>query len=284
MNTSIWQRLQNIDRRVIYGLLIAIILIPLFLKDLPMPIIPDPTAQQFHDVVEKIAAESPDKLVIIDGEWSPSTRGENRWQSEAIINHLMQKHLRFALLSFDPQNPQMTEQIVRTLAVKYHYTYGVDYVNWGYRPFNSFEATLMGLVNNIPGTIKKDSRGANVASLPVMHNVRNIKDVSAIVEITPSGTVASWIGLVAGANHTPILYAPTAIMAPSAYPYLDSGQIAGLLTGVKGAGDYEKLTGAKSFGTRATGALSFVYGLIIVLVILGNLGYHLGRAAERRAA
>ena len=49
--------------------------------------------------------------------------------------------------------------------------------------------------------------------------------------------------------------------------------MSGLLTGVKGAGDYEQLTAHKTFGTRATGALSLVYALIIVFVILGNVGY-----------
>jgi len=65
--------------------------------------------------------------------------------------------------------------------------------------------------------------------------------------------------------------------------------MAGMLTGIKGAGDYEgllidaKLLDKPSFGTRAAGALSLVYGLIILLIVLGNVGYYAQRAVERRA-
>jgi hypothetical protein len=79
-----------------------------------------------------------------------------------------------------------------------------------------------------------------------------------------------------------MLFAPTAVMAPTYYPYLDTGQMAGMLTGIKGAGDYEGLLGTHSFGSRAAGALSLVYALIILLIILGNVGYYASRAAQRK--
>ena len=73
-------------------------------------------------------------------------------------------------------------------------------------------------------------------------------------------------------------------MAPTYYPYLDSGQISGMLTGIKGAGDYEGLIGIRRASAPARrGALSLVYFLIVVLIVLGNLGYYAGRTARRRA-
>lgn len=136
MKPTIWHALQTIDRRIIYGLLLIAILIPLFFDKLPQSIIPDPSAIKFHDTVERIARDSPNKLVIVDSEWTPSTRGESKWQSQAIITHLMQRHLHFALLTFNPQNNALMQQIVDDLAKKYDYKYGRDYVNWGYRPRN----------------------------------------------------------------------------------------------------------------------------------------------------
>ena len=35
MNTTFWDRLQTIDRRIIYGILLVVILIPLFFPDHP---------------------------------------------------------------------------------------------------------------------------------------------------------------------------------------------------------------------------------------------------------
>jgi hypothetical protein len=160
-------------------------------------------------------------------------------------------------------------------------------VNWGYRPYVTFVPTLKGLVTDIPGTIKKDYRGTPIAQIPVMRGVKTRADIGAVVEVTPITSAEQWLGLFEQNNSPPFLFAPTAVMAPTYYPYLDTGQMSGMLTGIKGAGDYEKmLTDARlldrpSFGTRAAGALSLVYALIILLIVLGNVGYYAARAGGR---
>ena len=282
MNTSLWDRLQTIDRRVIYAILLIVILIPLFFP-ITLPTYPSKQSQDFYDTVEKVAKDSPNKIVIVDGWWSPSTRGENQWQAQAIITHLMMRHLHFAILSFDTQNNTvMQTQVVEPLAKTYGYVYGRDYINWGFKPQSSFVPIIKGLVTDIPGTLKKDYKGVPITQFPVMKNIRNRSDVGALVEITPSGTAETWLGLFVQNDNPPFLFAPTAVMAPTYYPYLDTQQMAGMLTGIKGAGDYEGLLHTHSFGSRAAGALSLVYALIILLIVLGNLGYYASRAAQKR--
>ena len=295
MNTTLWNRLQTIadrlqtiDRRIIYGILLVIILIPLFIP-IALPTYPSKQSQDFYDTIERVAKESPNKIVILDGQWSPSTRGENQWQAQAVVTHLMVRHLHFAILSFDTQNNTVTQTlVVEPLAKKYGYVYGQDYVNWGYRPATSFVPILKGLVTDIPNTIKKDYKGVPISQLPVMKGVKTRDDIGAVVEVTPVASAEFWLGLFEQNNNPPFLFAPTAVMAPTYYPYLDTGQMAGMLTGIKGAGDYEgllingKQLKTPSFGTRAAGALSLVYALIIFLIILGNIGYYAGRAAKRR--
>ena len=286
MQASLWQRMQSIDRRVIYALLLLVIIVPLLVPQLgtSVPIIPSQQSRDFYNTIEKLAQDDPqhNKLVIVDGWWAAGTQGENKWQAQAILTHLMQRRIHFATLSFEPQNKTLTQKLAQSLAAKYHYVYGQDYVLWGYRP--QFVPTLKGLAspNGLQDAIKVDQNGTPIGQIPVMKNIKDLKDIGAIIEITPSGSLPTWIGLVQGKYNTPLLYAPTAVMAPDAYPFLDSGQVSGLLTGIKGAGDYEQLTHTKTFGTRATGALSLVYGLIILFVILGNVGYYAGRAAARR--
>lgn len=288
MNTTLWDRLQTIDRRIIYGVLLVVILIPLFFP-ITLPTYPSKQSQDFYDTVERVAKESPNKIIIIDGQWSPSTRGENQWQTQAIVTHLMQRHLHFAILSFDTQNNTVTQtQIVEPLAKQYGYVYGKDYINWGFRPSASFVPTIKGLVTNIPGTIKKDYKGTPITQFEVMKGIKTRDDVGALVEITASATAEYWLGLFEQNDNPPFLFAPTAVSAPTYYPYLDAHQMSGMLTGIKGAGDYEGLLiqngllKTPSFGTRAAGALSLVYALIILLIIFGNVGYYAARAAQRR--
>lgn len=286
MNTTLWDRLQTIDRRVIYGILLVVILIPMFFP-ITLKTYPSQQSQDFYDTVERVAKEAPNKLVIIDGQWSPSTRGENQWQTQAIVTHLMARHLHFATLTGDTQNNTVTQtQIVEPLAKKFGYVYGRDYVSWGYRPPASYVATIKGLVTDIPGTIKKDYKGTPITQFEVMKGIKTRDDISALVEITPSATAENWLGLFEQNNKPAFLFAPTAVMAPTYYPYLDTGQMAGMLTGIKGAGDYEgllikaKLLDKPSFGSGAAGALSLVYALIILLIVLGNIGYYAGRTAR----
>ena len=102
----------------------------------------------------------------------PSSRGENKWQTQAILTHLMRRHLHFALVAFDPQNNGATQLIINDLAKQYHYVYGIDYVNWGYRPSSSFSQILKGLVVDVPGTVKTDTNGTPIQKIPVMQELK----------------------------------------------------------------------------------------------------------------
>jgi len=281
MNPGIWQRAQTIDRRVIYVILLLFIFVALFDKHLKLPIIP---AKQTIDFYNAVQAAPSDKLVLVSGQWSPSTRGENQWQAQAIFTHLMRRRLKFAMIGFDPQNDQVTRAVVEPLAKQYHYVYGVDYIDWGFRPYGVFPQFIKSLANDIPGTVIKDRDDRPIGSFPIMRGVKNFQDIGLLIEITGSGTAEFWMGLVQGAHKTPFALACTAVMAPTYYPYLDSGQLVGMLTGIKGAGDYEGLLDTSTFGTRATGALSLVYALIILLIALGNFGYYMSKFAERKKA
>jgi len=283
-SSQFWQRSQTIDRRIIYVILLLFILVPLFAQKFNLPIIPSKQSTDFYNTLQQVPT---DKMVLIDGQWSPSTRGENQWQTQALLIHVMQRHLKFAILSFDAQNNGVVQGMVDALAPKYGYVEGRDYVNFGYRPYSVFVQTVQAMATNVPGTLKKDRHGTKLSEMPIMKGINTIQDFGAVVEVTAAATVEYWIGLggLRQANHeVPLLLATTAVGAPTYYPYLDAGQIQGMLTGIKGAGDYEFLLGTSTFGTRATGALSLVYALIIGLIVLGNVGYYAGRAADRRAA
>ena len=131
----------------------------------------------------------------------------------------------------------------------------------------------MGLGQDLPKAVGKDKYGTPVARIPMMQDVRSIKDVGLVIDITPSGTLDYWIAFLQGVYGTPLGYAPTAVMVPEGYNPLDAGQIKGMLPGLVGAGQYEVLINHRGFGTRASGAQSATHILIIFLIIAGNLGY-----------
>lgn len=281
MNPVFWQKLQRIEPRFLYVVLIAMIVAPLLFPKFVLPIIPSHQTIQAYDTIDQVAQKSPGKIAIIDGWWAASTEGEQKWQTKAMLTQLMRDHIPFALISGDPQNGQLTRQLVDQLAPTYHYVYGVNWIDWGYKSPAAYPTLLKAMVQDIPGTLKEDYKGRPLSSFPFMRGVKNIYDVGVIIEITPSSTLDQILQLVQGVNHTPVVFVPTAVMAPESYPYLDSHQISGIVTGIKGAGDYEKLLGVRDFGTQASTALSMVYALIILLIIVGNVGYHAQRRSDR---
>ena len=73
-------------------------------------------------------------------------------------------------------------------------------------------------------------------------------------------------------------------MAPKFYAYVSSGQFVGLLGGMRGAAEYEILIGEEADAVTGMQAQSLVHLLIIALVILGNVGFFLGRGRIRKGS
>jgi hypothetical protein len=62
-------------------------------------------------------------------------------------------------------------------------------------------------------------------------------------------------------------------MAPGYYPFLDSGQMQGMLVGAKGAAELEILVDRPAKASRIMNVQSWAHLLIILLIVIGNLGY-----------
>ncbi|MFM8552667.1 MAG: hypothetical protein ACKOCD_10255, partial [Nitrospiraceae bacterium] len=73
----------------------------------------------------------------------------------------------------------------------------------------------------------------------------------------------------------------TGVIAPGLYPLLRSGQINGLIGGLRGAAEYEVLIGQKGRAVAGMDAQSVTHFAIIVLVILCNVFYLSIRKAKR---
>lgn len=276
--------LTNIDRRIIYGILLLIVIVGL-LVPLPIPIRVSPATEAFYDTVARAPV---DKLAIVTTTWSAATRGENGPQTRMIMTHLMSRHIRFAIMSFDQQSTKLAQALANELAPQFGYEYGRDWVNWGYRA--DITGTLKGIVQDIDSTIGRDSiLHQPLATFPAMRGVRNIQDVSMVLDASPSATYTAFIGLLVGANkQMAYCFAPTSVMAPQTYSYLDSGQMKGMMFGIKGAAEYEELLvehhilKEKGFTTRAMTPVSFALILLFVFIGLGNYGMLAGGRPARR--
>jgi hypothetical protein len=267
------QAFLSIDRRIMYGLLCLIIVLSL-IKPVNQPLVPTKAVKGVYNAVEKIPR---DKIAIISIVYSSSTMAENGPQTEAVMRHLFRRGVKFAVLPWDQQGAKLSLDIANRVSKDMGKKYGVDWCDWGYRPAYLYQI-LPALAKDIPGTIGKDYKGTDVRKLPMMRGITRIdkdfakSDVGFVIDITPSSTLEPWIQLIKGVYGTPLAYAPTLVMVPEAFNPLDAHQIVGMLPGLPGAGQYERMLNYRGFGQVGAAALSGAHLLIVVLIIIGNIG------------
>lgn len=265
---TIWEKLDNMDRRWIY-LMVAIAVIIPFIFPASLPIEVTPEAQSLYDAVEAL----PDGCnVMLVYDYYPSTVAECEPIAIAALHHLFRKNIKVITLSNIPYGgPSMAESITRMMAEEYGKEYGKDFVNLGYK--YGYVAVLSGMGQSIEGIFPTDNSGTPLSELPLMDSVKNYEDISFIFEIADNSTADYWVSIVNAQYGVPIGCGGTAVMAPKFYAFVASGQFVGLLGGMRGAAEYEKLVGKKADATTGMNAQSLVHLLIIGLVILGNISF-----------
>jgi hypothetical protein len=135
-----------------------------------------------------------------------------------------------------------------------------------------------------------DTRGHPVGEVPLMREVRNFQDVTLVVSIATGIIGEYWANLVNAQFGTPVAVGCTAVSAPKYYAYYRAGQMLGLLGGLKGASEYEKLltdaypqfrpayeTVGVYTATKGMDVQSIVHVIIIAFIALGNWIYFRSR-------
>ncbi|MDD5427396.1 MAG: hypothetical protein PHN52_13045 [candidate division Zixibacteria bacterium] len=265
---SIWSKFEAIDRRWIYLLVALSVIIP-FILPVKFPVYITPESQQLFEAVDSLPENS---VVLLTFDYYPSTIAETEPMSRIALHHLFRKNIRVVTMTTVPLGgPSMAEQVTRELAAQYGKVYGVDYVNLGYKA--NYVAVLKGLGSSIEAIYPTDNTGTPLRKLPLMDNVKNYDDMAFIYVVSDNGIVDYWISIVNALYGIPVGCGVTAVMAPKFYAFVSAGQMTGLLGGMKGAAEYEKLLGRPARATSGMDAQSLLHLLIIALVIAGNVGY-----------
>ncbi len=273
---GIFAKLQTIDRRILYVLIALVIAVPLLKRPARHPHIIFSEVRNAYKAMDTVPKG---KIAILSVVWGPGTRAENEPQTEALMRHLFRNGTKFVVLSWDPLGTEISYDDGVRIAREMGKRYGTDWVHLGYNPGPMY-TVISGMAKDFHTVFKKDKLGRPLSAIPVTRDVKNYTDIGAVAEITPSGTVNSWIAYFSMPYHKPLVFCPTAVMAAEAYPFLDSGQISGMLNGVIGAAQYETLLGMgnqKTYAAAASWALSSAHIFIIFLILLGNLGYAMAK-------
>ncbi len=272
-----WERLLHIDRRFIYLLVFAVVTVPLVAGWKSPPGYTNPWTQSLYDYIDALPEGSP---VLVAFDFDPSVKPELQPMAVAITRHVMRKDLRLIAMTFMPAGVLLSQSVLDQVAQEEGKEYGVDYVNLGWRP--GIQAVLLGMGENLKRVYVSDVKGNPTSTLPVLRGVHDYRQIKLIVDITGTGLTGAWIAFAHQRFHAPVGAGVTSVVAMDLYPYLRTQQLVGLINGIAGAAEYEKLLDEPDQAMLAMPGVTAVHLLMVLLVLIGNIAYFASR--RRRAA
>jgi len=261
--------LLKMDRRIVFILVALAVATPLVLP-LNLPIKVTHPVRQLYAAIERLPARSRPVLVSVD--YDPSTVPELQPMTLAVLRHCLSKQIPVIVTTMFPTGAGLARDAMETVAKEYpNLAYGTDYAYMGYKP--GYTLVMLGIGEDFHQTYPSDGFGSPSSDLPILMNVKNYDDIAMVVDFTASAAYEVWIMFAHQKYGCTVGAGVTAVMASDAYPYLNAGQLEGLLGGLSGAAEYEKLIGAPGSATIGMDAQSVVHILIIILIVLGNIAY-----------
>lgn len=272
-----FEKLQNIDRRIIYLLLVVVLLIPMF-KPLGIPLAINSTTQTVFDIIENLDPSQDVVLFALD--YSPGGSPDVHPQAMAVAEHLRRRGIKTIMVAFVDAGAMFGEQILDVMEPK-GWVYGTDVVNLGYMA--GMETGIKNFAEDPGNSFITDIRGKTVATMPIMQGITHIKDFAFIIDFqTGAPGYQDFLRQVQGPYGVPYAAGIVTVSVPNVLPYVDSGQISGLLQGLRGAAEYELLLGAPGGGAAKMDAQSLGHLLIIAFILVGNFAYFMTKKKPTR--
>ncbi len=309
MNNNVikfFDKIQNIDRRYIYIVVALSIIIPLLIPFNSPTYVTKPT----EDIYKKIDSFAGDetKAILMSFTHDASTMPELFPMEVSVLRHCFERNIKVFTICWLPAAAPLVDYALNTAREDFDVQSGVDYCNFGYKPYVLRLPIMLGMGDDIAKAVETDSQGRKVENLEIMKNIKNYDDMNLVVDFAASGSALQWITYARARFGANIAAGVTAVMVADNYPYLQTGQLMGMFRGLKGAAEYEKLVDVfaandrpfskeiiKETSIAITGdtvpykykkarigmnAQSVAHIMMIVFILLGNIGYFITRKKE----
>ncbi len=275
-----FEKLMKIDRRIIFLLIFIGVAIPLLVAfNFKLEI-----TQPVREVYNLIEDADDGAYVLLSFDYGPSTKPEIQPMAISILKHAFERDYKVVCSALWPMGVLMCSEAIASVKKEYpDIEYGVDYVNLGYKAGGRVTITLMG--KNIRKAFPTDAANKPISEIPIMNNIRNLTNFDFIVGFSSGDPgLKQWIQVGHDTFGVPVAGGSTAVQFPSLSPYLNKeNQLVGLLGGLKGAAEYEKLIASPGSAIKGMDAQSIAHLVIIIFIAIGNIGYFVtGKYKEKR--
>ncbi len=263
-------RIGDIDSRIIYLMLIAVIVFAL-VRPVGFAI---KVSHETERVYNALAGLPEGSILWMGFELDAGAAPELMPAAEMAIRQAFDNNLRIIAGGMWQMAGDMAKEAFDAVLPDYPgKQYGVDWVNLGYRPGRDVWLDQM-TRDAWAASSGVDAIGMPFDALPLMSGFRSLGDVKFVMVFsTGSPGTPEYIKAATGPLGKPLAVACVSVEVPATMPYINSGQVVGGILGMKGAAEYETLMKRPGPATAGMDAQSFAHALIVGFIILGNVGY-----------
>ena len=230
-------------RNWIYGLLLAALLLGLWSANAPPDSRPHswPGVSAAHSAIDSLPADS---VVLVNWAYDPSNAGEMDLAALPVIEHLLEKGARLLVVSQLPGGPATARRLIAVARsgasqAALSRQLGDSLVEGGYLPGGAASLPLLG---QAPAqSVPVDMQGRSVGNRAAIKALSTDSPALLLILAARSEDVQRWIEQVQPLNDASIVAVTSAAVDPAIRPYVDSGQIAGLVSGYAGGMEYRTL-------------------------------------------
>jgi len=277
-----YEFLKNLDRRWIFLLMLLAVSLPI----LGRCSFPEKISPMVHDVFAAIEELPEGSKVLLSFDYDPGSQGELQPMASAFTRHCAEKKFKMYFLCLWPLGEPMIEKSTNLLKKEYpDMKYGEDFVSFGFKAGG--EGVIKVIVTNMRELIPTDQFGTGLDNIPMTRDIKNIQQMDLIINVSAGdpGT-KQWVQFASTPYDLLTVSGCTGVQAPLLYPYIPK-QLRGLLGAIKGAAEYEQaidehypkiaaMPEAQEAKQRM-GAQLVAHVLMVILIIVGNIVYFVGR-------
>jgi hypothetical protein len=250
-----------------------------FLFPLTFSAKPSDRTLQFANALDGAIADS--RPVGIELAFGNQTMAELEPITIAVLHRLFKQKKKVIIFTFYESSTAFIRRYLSQMEKTYHLKNGEDFAFLGYT--SSFTAAIYKMGTSIREVFHEDDRGVAVSKLSIMKNIVSIKDLSAVIAIAGNSNPRFWINFAVVPFGIDLLAVVTAVEATNYFPFLQTGQLKGMIGGGRAGAEFEQLLVKQGIlkttgdATRSLGAQSLALLVIMAFIIIGNAGWFIGR-------
>ena len=274
---GIWDRLDNIPREVLYGLLLIVFIVPM-LRPIGFPVPISTEVKRWYDTIEALPDGS---VIMIDFGYSGGGEPELGPMAVAVYHHIFRKGgLKAIAMSTSIEGPLLWDKAMAEIRPeRYGAQYGVDYIHIGY--IAGTEAAMAAVGKDLRATTSTDYKGVSFDQYPVMQGITDASSFDLLICYTTGGDQSEgWVRQWYTPYEVPYLCSVLAMMVPTMLPYQSAGQIVSLTAGAQ-SGQMESLLKVPARGIKSADVITTTHILVLAFVVIGNLAFYAKKASRR---